>query len=413
MSIRVDAEALEQKLIEIRRKIHENPELGFQEFETARLITTRLDELGIPYKKEIAKTGIVATIKGEKGEGKTLLIRADMDALPLLEETTLGFKSKNEGVFHACGHDSHVSCLLGTAELLQSKRDQFKGTVLLIFQPAEEGSKEYDPTGKISGGALPMILEAPEIFGTFENPKCDGVLALHVAAGPEVNYQIGTIGVKDGPFTGSADELYIDIIGKGGHASTPHTAVDPVYLASQINVAIQGWLSRVINPMEPVVITFGKIIGGSRQNIIPVKCRMEGTLRTLNEKTRDKIKEELPVFIKKQAQSFGGDADITILTGYPVGSNDKIMNDHIRKVTAELYGSDHINEEEAQLGAEDFYEFGFRNKVPIAMFWLGGTNPEKNMVYSNHSNYFDFDEKALAIGTTILTATALSFLNDI
>ncbi|MDH5404347.1 MAG: amidohydrolase, partial [Candidatus Heimdallarchaeota archaeon] len=209
MSIRVDAEALEQKLIEIRRKIHENPELGFQEFETARLITTRLDELGIPYKKEIAKTGIVATIKGEKGEGKTLLIRADMDALPLLEETTLGFKSKNEGVFHACGHDSHVSCLLGTAELLQSKRDQFKGTVLLIFQPAEEGSKEYDPTGKISGGALPMILEAPEIFGTFENPKCDGVLALHVAAGPEVNYQIGTIGVKDGPFTGSADELYI------------------------------------------------------------------------------------------------------------------------------------------------------------------------------------------------------------
>ncbi len=394
-------------LVSMRRKIHENPELGFQEFETAAFIKAELDKLGISYRSEIARTGIIATIEGSR-PGKTLLIRADMDALPMIEDADLEFKSKNHGVFHACGHDTHVTCLLGTAKILMENRDKFGGTVLLVFQPAEEGSKEYDPTGKIAGGALPMVMEAGDVL----NPdNLDGVLALHIVSGEDDHEHVGKIGVGDGPFSGSADEIFVDIIVKGGHASSPHSAVDPVYIASQVSVALQGWLTRFVDPMEPVVVTFGKIQGGFRQNIISEKCRMEGTLRTLNEELRNKIKEKMPGFIKGIAQAYGGDAEVTILTGYPVGVNDKEMNEHVRKVTAQMYGTDSLVEVPAQLGAEDFYEFGFKNKVPITMFWLGGANVEKGWVGSNHSNYFAIDEDSLPIGTAVLSAAAISFLS--
>ncbi|MHA2501640.1 MAG: M20 metallopeptidase family protein, partial [Candidatus Kariarchaeaceae archaeon] len=248
------SESMRADLVSMRRKIHENPELGFQEFETAAFIKAELDKLGISYRSEIARTGIIATIEGSR-PGKTLLIRADMDALPMIEDADLEFKSKNHGVFHACGHDTHVTCLLGTAKILMENRDKFGGTVLLVFQPAEEGSKEYDPTGKIAGGALPMVMEAGDVL----NPdNLDGVLALHIVSGEDDHEHVGKIGVGDGPFSGSADEIFVDIIGKGGHASSPHSAVDPVYIASQVSVALQGWLTRFVDPMEPVVVTFGK-----------------------------------------------------------------------------------------------------------------------------------------------------------
>ena len=401
------SESMRSDLVGIRRRVHENPELGFEEFETAKLIKAELDALGVSYRSEIARTGIIATIEGSR-PGKTLLIRADMDALPMIEDADLEFKSKNDGVFHACGHDTHVTCLLGTAKILQQNRDKFGGKVLLVFQPAEEGSKVYDPTGKIAGGALPMVMEAGDVL----NPdNLDGVLALHIVSGEEPEAQVGKIGVGDGPFTGSADEIFVDIIGKGGHASAPHAAIDPVYIASQVNVAIQGWLTRYVDPMEPVVITFGKIAGGFRQNIISEKCRMEGTLRTLNEDLRNRIKEKLPELIKGIAQAFGGDAETVIHTGYPVGVNDKEMNDHVRSSTKEMYGEDALVEVSAQLGAEDFYEFGFKNKVPITMFWLGGANVEKGWVGHNHSNYFAIDEDALPMGTAVLAASAMSFLS--
>jgi amidohydrolase len=404
MQIKNDAEKFSDFLIKIRRDVHENPELGFKEFKTAELICKELDALGIPYDKNIAITGIVATLKGGKGEGKTLLIRADMDALPLKEETNLPFKSKHEGVFHACGHDAHVSCLLGTARLLKSKQNEFKGTIKFVFQPAEETSNVLHPEG--SGGALPMIESYPEL------KNVDAALALHIVAGEEEYSHFGKIGVKDGPFTGSADEFYITVKGKGGHASAPHTAIDPVYIASQIYIAIQGFLTRTIDPLEPVVFTAGRISGGLRHNIISETCQMDCTLRTLNEEVREKIHNTLPDTIKNIAKSFGGDADVDLKKGYAVGFNDKTINHHIRKVTSELYGSDAIAEVKAVLGAEDFYEFGFKNKIPISMFWLGGANKEKGMIYPNHSSHFEYDERALPMGTAILVGTALSYLNE-
>lgn len=410
-NFRSEAESIENKLIDIRRTIHQNPELGFLEKETSEFICKKLDELGIEYKKGIARTGIIAKLKGGKGDGKRLLIRADMDALPLIEETNLPFQSKNHEVFHACGHDSHISCLLGAAEILKKHQNEFKGTILFTFQPAEEGSLEYDPTGKIAGGSLPMILEGA--LGDPKNPEIDGALALHIDVGGVRFLKVGSIGIKDAEFSGSADEYYIVVKGKGGHASSPHAAIDPVYIASQINVAIQGYISRINNPVEPVVFTIGKIGGGFRHNIISETCSMEGTLRTLNEEVRNKLNDKLPNFIKNIAKAYDGDADVKLVLSYPVGFNDKKMNDHIKKVTKEMYGEDAIAElEKAQLGGEDFYEFGFKNTIPIAMFYLGGSNLEKGMVHSNHSNKFDFDEKALPMGAAILSATAISFLNE-
>ena len=309
----------------------------------------------------------------------------------------------------SCGHDSHVACLLGTAQLLKKHENEISGKVLLVFQPAEEGSMIYDKE-KSSGGALPMIKEAGIILGTRDNPKIDAALALHTIASPHSRDAIGKFGISDGPFTGSSDEIFITIKGVGGHASAPHTGVDPVYIASQVNVAIQGWLTRSINPMEPVVITFGKIEGGTRTNIIPETCTMEGTLRTLNEEIRDKILKGLNDFVSNIVKAFGATADVTIMRGYPVGFNSKEMNDLIRESITELYGKESIFEYGAILGSEDFFEFGFRNKIPIAMFWLGGGNIEKNMIHENHSNYFDYDEKVLTIGTSILVSTALKFL---
>ncbi|MCE7733934.1 MAG: amidohydrolase [Candidatus Heimdallarchaeota archaeon] len=410
MSIIDEVRELEDFLIKTRRIIHQNPELGFEEKETAALICKELDNLNIPYTKEIAITGVIGIIEGKKGSGKTLLLRADMDALPLPEDTNLEFKSNNNGIFHACGHDSHVACLLTTAKLLKKHENDFAGKVMLVFQPAEEGSMVYDPTGKISGGALPMIMEAGDIIGNKDNPKIDGALALHVISSPHPRDVLGKIGIEDGPFTGSSDELLVKIKGKGGHASAPHTAVDPVYIASQVNVALQGWLTRTLNPMKPVVITFGKIVGGLRNNIISETCEMEGTLRTLDEDVRDQILGGIGEFVSGIAEAYGAQAEVTIMRGYPVGHNSKEMNDLIRESVTELYGNEAIYDYGAILGSEDFFEFGFRNKVPIAMFWLGGSNVDKGMVHENHSNYFDYDEEALVIGTAVLFSTTMKFL---
>ncbi len=391
------AYSIESKIIKNRRHIHMNPELGFQEIKTSEYICEKLDELGIPYKKGIAKTGIVATINGELGNGKRIMIRADMDALPMQELNDVPYKSTNDGVMHACGHDNHVAILLGVAEVLNKFKSKFKGTVYLLFQPAEEGP----------GGARPMVEEGA--IGPKENPNIDAALALHIVAGDV--FTVNHIGVKDGPMTGSADELYFTIKGKGGHASAPHEGIDPVFIAAQIVTNFQGWLSRNIDPMEPRVFTIGKIVGGTRNNIIPDECKMEGTLRTLNEDVRDKILAELPKFAKNTAKLYGGDAELKINRGYAVGVNSKEINDHIRLVMKEMYEPDALIEvPKAQLGAEDFYEFSLRGKIPVSMFWLGAGGGKYK--YPNHSPLFDVDERALPMGASILSATAISYLNS-
>ena len=404
MTLRQEAENLENFLVTTRRKIHEIPDLGFQEYETTKLICAELDKLQINYEKNIALTGILATLQGAKGPGKTLLIRADMDALPLVEDTNLPFKSKNHGVFHACGHDSHVAMLLGAATLLRQHVNHFKRKVKYVFQPAEEHSKVYDKNG--SGGALPMIKERPDLF------KHDAALGLHIRASTEDYTEVGKVTVKHGPSTGSSDEFQVTIKGKGGHASSPHTAIDPVFIASQIYVSIQGFLSRTVDPIEPYVFTVGKIEGGFRNNIISETCRMEGTLRTLNEELRQKLLKEIPKFMKNIATTYGGEVDVETIIGYPVGSNSEEMNNHVLKTVTELYGPQAvIVRKNAILGAEDYYDFGFKNNIPIAMLWLGGANKEKGMVNRNQSNIFDIDEKALPIGSAVLAGTTISYLN--
>ncbi len=395
MSIRTEAEGLNDKLVTYRRHFHMYPELGFQEFETSKFIQEKLKELGLE-PKVIAKTGIIADILGEKGSGKTLMIRADIDALPVTEANQTEYKSKNEGVSHACGHDSHITCLLSAAELLVKHKSDFKGRIRLLFQPAEEGP----------GGAVPMIKEGA--LGDPNHPDVDAALALHVTNGAPV----GMIGVTDGLLTASADEFYVTVKGKGGHGSAPHEAIDPVYIAAQLTVSVQGYLTRTIDPTQHVVFTVGKLVGGERQNVISETARMEATLRTHDREVRKKLKDELPKFFNQLAKSFGGSAETEIITGYDVGINDKHLNDLIREAHKKLYPEYGYEDLKGIMGAEDFFEFSLEGKIPSSMFWLFGENKEKGFTSPNHSNYFDYDEKALPIGTTILVQTALDYLNE-
>ncbi|OLS22304.1 MAG: Thermostable carboxypeptidase 1 [Candidatus Heimdallarchaeota archaeon LC_2] len=409
MDLRKAAEEYKSDLIRIRRHVHMNPELGFLESETSKFIQDELVKLGLEYKL-FARTGLTSEIKGEAGDGKTILIRADIDALPLQEDNDTVYKSHNDGVMHACGHDTHIACLLGVAKLLNENKSMFKGKALLVFQPAEEGSKLYDPSGETSGGAMPMIQEGA--IGDIESPKIDAAIALHIVAGDEEDTMYPNISVKDGPLTAAADEIYADIIGKGGHGSAPHSAVDPVYLTSVIVSQLQGMLTRYVDPMEPHVLTFGKIVGGTRQNIIPDSVRIEGTLRTLDRDLREKLLGKIASFIETTAELHGGTANVEIVRGYGVGVNDKMLNDHIRSAFTQYYDKENLIEiEKAQLGAEDFFEFGLQGKLPTSMFWLGGGNREKNMTSPNHSNFFDIDEDSLPIGTVVLAQSALNYLN--
>ncbi|MHA2097774.1 MAG: M20 metallopeptidase family protein [Candidatus Kariarchaeaceae archaeon] len=409
MDLRNAAEKYKGELIRIRRHVHMNPELGFLENDTSKFIQDELTKLRLDY-KVFVRTGVTSEIKGELGDGKTILIRADIDALPLQEDNDAEYKSRNDGVMHACGHDTHIACLLGVAKLLNENKDKFKGKAILVFQPAEEGSKLYDPTGEISGGAVPMIKEGA--IGDIENPVIDAAIALHIIAGDEDETMYPKIGVKDGPLTAAADEIYADIIGRGGHGSAPHAAVDPVYLTSLIVTQLQGMLTRYVDPMEPHVLTFGKIVGGTRQNIIPDSVRIEGTLRTLDRDLRENLLGKIASYIETTAEIHGGTAKVQIMRGYGVGVNDKMLNDHIRSAFTQYYDKENLVEvEKAQLGAEDFYEFGLGGKIPASMFWLGGGNREKNMTSPNHSNFFDIDEESLPIGTTVLAQSAINYLN--
>ncbi len=375
-----------------------NPELGFEEFETSKYIKSILDKIGVGY-KGFAETGVVATIKGN-GEGKRIMIRADIDALPIVEENDVPYKSQIEGKMHACGHDAHIAGLLGVTELINNHKDDFKGTVDLLFQPAEEGPG--------SGGAVPMIKAGA--IGDPNNPHIDAAISLHVGNFLDGG---GQIGVKDGPFTGSSDEIYIKVIGESCHASAPHEGVDPVHIAAQITTSIQGWLTRFIDPVEPVVFTVGKIDGGTRYNIVSDTAQMDCTLRTLNEEVRGKIKEALPKFCDGIAKAHGGSAEVKIIKGYGVGVNAKEINDHIRKTYTELFDADNLIEQEKPvLGAEDFFEFSLRGKIPVAMFWMSTTNKDKGFIAPNHSSTFDIDEEVLYMGAATLAGSAISYLNS-
>jgi len=386
------ADEIKQEIIDIRRQIHMNPELGYEEKETSELVIKKLKELDLEIKTKVAKYGVIATIKGGAGKGKTIAIRADMDALALQELNDVPYKSKIDGKMHACGHDAHTAILIGVAKILVKLKDKIKGNVKLFFQPAEEGL----------GGALPMVKE-----GALKNPDVSAVLALHV----EDETYSGRIKLIDGSISASSDLISIDITGKGGHAAYPHDTIDPIMIGARIVSAIQTVASRYTNPINAVVVTIGTFHSGSTYNIIPDSAHLTGTIRALTPQVRTETHEHLKKIIKGVADTFGAKADVNIKLGYSPGINDEGLNKLYKEAADELYGPEMaFTKNVPGMGAEDFFEFSDNYRIPVSMFYLGIRNDEKGINYPIHNPKFDVDEDALPFGSAVLAFTAIKYL---
>lgn len=378
-------------LVKLRRELHQYPELAFNEFKTSERIARELKKLGINFKKGIAKTGIIGVLNGNR-KGKTVALRADMDALPVVEQTNFPYKSKNQGIMHACGHDVHMTCLIGVAKILTRLKEELPGKVKFIFQPSEE----VQP-----GGAKPMI-EA----GVLKNPDASGIFALH--CDPAI--PIGQIGVREGPTMAQADSFDITIIGRGGHGARPHDGVDAIVVASQVIQALQTIVSRKINPLEPVVVSIGKMEGGSARNIICDKVILKGTARTLNKEVAKKIPGLLKEIISGITKSAGASYELNYYGGYPILINHPKATDLARMSIAKLFGKDAIFEiEKPVMGGEDFAYY--LQKIPGSFLRLGIRNPKKDAIYPWHHPKFTVDEDAIKIGSGVLAGVAFDFLS--
>jgi amidohydrolase len=368
-------------LTSIRHHLHAHPELSFKEFETSKYIGEQLEAWNIPYKR-IAGTGIEALIEGNDPSYKTLAIRADMDALPITEENNVEYKSQNVGVMHACGHDVHTTCLLGASKILKDNQQQLKGTIKLIFQPGEERNP---------GGASIMIKE-----GVLDNPKPEGIIALHVHPG----LSVGKLSFRKGLIMASADEIYITIKGKGGHAAAPHQTVDTILVASQIIVSLQQIVSRNNNPFTPSVLSICSFQGGNTTNVIPSEVKLMGTFRTMDEGWRYKAHELIEREVKNIAVAMGAEADVHIDVGYPAVYNNEQLTEKATILAKEFFGENNVEETELRMGAEDF---GFyAQKLPACFFRLGVRNEVKDIVHNVHTSRFNIDETALQYGAGIM-----------
>ncbi|MDP1621987.1 MAG: M20 family metallopeptidase [Bacteroidales bacterium] len=382
-----------EEVVAIRRHFHQNPELSCEEFQTAEFICKKLDEYGIPYQDGVAETGVVGLIEGKNASSGCIALRADMDALPIREENDVVYKSKNAGKMHACGHDVHMACLLGAAKILNSLKDQFEGTVKLIFQPSEEN---------YPGGAIRMINE-----GALKNPSPGFVIAQHVIN----TLDAGDVGMRSGAYMASTDEIFITVRGKGGHAATPSQVIDPILIASHIIVALQQIVSRNADPVMPTVLSFGRIVGDGRTNIIPDEVKIDGTVRTYSETWRKEVHRRIERIAVSMASGMGGTCDVRISHGYPFLYNDPALTDKLYMLASEYLGAGHVKELEQRMTAEDFAYFA--KETPSCMFRLGIANEEKGISSNLHTATFDVDELSLKTGMGLLAWFAVEILGEL
>jgi hippurate hydrolase len=369
------------EFIQVRHHLHAHPELSYQEFETSKFIQNKLEELGIPLEIK-ATTGIVGLLKGKNPESRVFAIRADMDALPITEENDVPYKSKNKGVMHACGHDVHTTCLLGAAKILNELRNEWEGTIKLIFQPGEE---------KNPGGASYMIKE-----GVLENPKPSGIMAMHVHTGMPV----GKASFRSGKVMASADEIYITIKGRGGHAASPHLCVDPILIASQLVLSLQQVVSRNADPFEPSVLSITSIQGGATTNVIPNEVKLMGTFRAMNEKWRSEAHLLIRKIAEETVRSMGADVELHIDKGYPAVINNRKLNEAARHAAEEFLGKENVEETELRMGAEDFGYYA--QQVPACFYRVGVRNEQKGITSGVHTPDFDIDENAIEVGIGLM-----------
>lgn len=397
-------QAIEKKVIELRRHFHQNPELSNREFKTSDKIAEVLTELGIEFKRNIAKTGIVGIIKGEK-PGKVVALRADIDGLPVVERNNLSFKStkkttflgKNVGVMHACGHDTHIAILLGAAEMLSKHKDKIHGTVKLIFQPAEEGA----PKGE-EGGAQLMVKE-----GVLKNPDVDAIFGLHINSGTPV----GRINYRKGGIMAASQSFKIDIKGKQSHGSRPWTGIDPIMISAKIIDGLQTIVSREAElTKEAAVITVGKIDAGVRSNIIPESASMIGTIRTLDYDMQAHINKRMKEMVPAIAKAYKAEATIEIERGYPITFNNHKLVDQMLPTLQRVAGKDNVKNINAVTGAEDFSFFA--KEIPGFYFFLGGMTPGNKNPFPHHTPDFQIDESGMLLGVKVMTNIVFDYLNQ-
>jgi len=371
------AHSYSNEFIEVRHHLHANPELSYEEFNTSKFIQSKLSEWNIPFEIK-ATTGVVGLIKGKNPSKRIVALRADMDALPIVEENEVSYKSLNHGVMHACGHDVHTTCLLGAAKILNETKEEWEGTVKLIFQPGEE---------KNPGGASLLIKE-----GVLENPAPEKILALHVHPGMEV----GQFSFRGGMVMASADEIYITIKCKGGHAAAPQFTADSILIASHLVISLQQIISRNNNPFNPSVLSITAMNGGNTTNVIPSEVKLMGTFRAMNEEWRFKAHEMIIKQTKELVAAMGAEVDIRIDVGYPFVFNNEELSLQARAIAEQFAGLENVSETELRMGAEDFAYYS--HQIPGCFFRLGAGNKAKGITSNVHTPTFNIDEAAIEHG---------------
>ena len=390
--IKQEASEMLPELVAIRRHLHMHPELSMQEKETSAFIQAKLSEYGIPFTAGMAEHGVVGLIEGKNPAKQVVALRADMDALPIAEQNQVDYCSTNPGVMHACGHDVHMTSLLGAAKILNSLKDRFEGTIKLIFQPSEE---------RFPGGASIMIKE-----GVLENPAPDKMFGQHVFP----TLEAGKVGLRSGKYMASADEVYLTVKGKGGHGATPELIVDPVLIAAHILVALQQIVSRNAPPQLPALLSFGRFIAEGQTNIIPNEVKLDGTFRTFDEVWRAEAHQKIKNIAESIARGMGGDCEVFIDKGYPFLVNDETLTAHAKAYAIEYLGQENVVDLDLRMTAEDFAYYS--QIVPSCFYRLGTRNERKGITHNLHTPLFDIDETSLETGAGLMAWMAVRSLME-